>query len=130
MGNDIKYLVTKEEKFPFIYSLNVMEAIQKKYGSLDTWSHLVEPKDNAEPNIEALIFFFEEAINDGIDLENEKNQSPRDFVNKKKVGRIITEIGLTESAKQLKSAVISASNDTNENSSNDRKNEMTTQSQL
>ena len=35
MNNDMKYLVTKDKKYPFIYSLNVMSAIQSKYGSLD-----------------------------------------------------------------------------------------------
>lgn len=108
MGNDIKYLETKTEKFPFIYSLNVMEAIQKEYGSMKEWSELVEPKDGSEPSIGALLFFFKEAINEGIDIENEKNNDSRKFVNEKKVGRIISEVGMAKAGEQLKASVISA----------------------
>ena len=93
MNNDMKYLLTKDKKYPFIYSLNVMSAIQSKYGSLDDWANLIEPKEGKkEPNIEALLFFFKEAINEGIDIENEKLKEPISFVNEKKVGSIISEI--------------------------------------
>ena len=106
----MKYLVTKDKKYPFIYSLNVMSAIQSKYGSLDDWANLSEPKEGKkEPNIEALLFFFKEAINEGIDIENEKLKEPVAFVNEKKVGRIISEIGIEEAGKQLKDAVVVAS---------------------
>ena len=37
MGNDIRYLKTKNETFPFTYSLNVMEALQNEFGSLNEW---------------------------------------------------------------------------------------------
>ena len=62
--NEINYLQLENgEKFPFIYSLNVMSAIQKKYGSIDNWANKVEPKGGKrEPNIDALLFFFTEAI--------------------------------------------------------------------
>ena len=110
MNNDMKYLVTKDKKYPFIYSLNVMSAIQSKYGSLDDWANLIEPKEGKkEPNIEALLFFFKEAINEGINIENEKLKEPVAFVNEKKVGRIISEIGIEEAGKQLKDAVVVAS---------------------
>ena len=106
----MKYLVTKDKKYPFIYSLNVMSAIQSKYGSLDDWANLIETKEGKkEPNIEALLFFFKEAINEGIDIENEKLKEPVAFVNEKKVGRIISEIGIEEAGKQLKDAVVVAS---------------------
>ena len=62
MGNDIRYLKTKSEIFPFTYSLNVMEALQNEFGSLNEWSDMVEPKDGSEPKIKALLFFFKEAI--------------------------------------------------------------------
>ncbi len=122
MNNDVKYLVTKDKKYPFIYSLNVMSAIQSKYGSLDDWANLIEPKEGKkEPNIEALLFFFKEAINEGIDIENEKLKEPMDFVNEKKVGRIISEIGSEEAGKQLKDAVVVASgNNDKENKSDDQ----------
>lgn len=117
MNNDMKYLITKDKKYPFIYSLNVMSAIQNKYNTLDDWANLIEPKEEGkEPNIEALLFFFKEAINEGIDIENERLKEPMHFVDEKKVGRIISEIGIEEAGRQLKGAVVIASgNNENDN---------------
>lgn len=123
MGDEIKYLNTKNEKFPFVYSLNVMNQIQNKYGTLSAWSDLIEPKDGGEPSIEAVLFFFKEAINEGIDIENENRQEPRPFINEKKVGRIITEIGMPEATRRLKGIVVdSTKNDNEENNSAEENN--------
>ena len=128
MGNDIRYLKTKNETFPFTYSLNVMEALQNEFGSLNKWSDMVEPKDGSEPKIKALLFFFKEAINEGIDIENENSNQPRKFVNERKVGRIITELGVKTVLEQLKGTVIDAgSNDDTE--VDETKNVITTQNQ-
>lgn len=116
--NEMKYLETKKgEKFPFIFSLNVMSTVQNKYGSLDEWKELIEPSDGSEPKIDALIFFFTEAINEGIDIENEDNNTNREFVTSKKVGRIITDFGLEEAGEKLKEAVVSASPKSEESTS-------------
>lgn len=128
MGNDIRYLKTKSEIFPFTYSLNVMEALQNEFGSLNEWSDMVEPKDGSEPKIKALLFFFKEAINEGIDIENENSNQPRKFVNERKVGRIITELGVKTVLEQLKGTVVEAgSNDDPE--VDETKNVITTQNQ-
>jgi len=114
MGDNLKYLKTKNESFPFCYSLNVMEALQSEFGSLNQWSDMVEPKDGSEPRIKALVFFFKEAINEGIDIENEKLEQPRKFINEKKVGRIISELGVKTILEQLKSTVIESGDNNNE----------------
>lgn len=126
MGNDIRYLKTKNETFPFTYSLNVMEALQNEFGSLNEWSDMVEPKDGSEPKIKALLFFFKEAINEGIDIENENSDQPRKFVNERKVGRIITELGVKTVLEQLKGTVIDAGSD-NDTEVDETKNVITTQ---
>lgn len=118
MENSMKYLETSKDKFPFTYTLNVMEAIQEKYGSLQKWSDLIESKTTPEPDVKALIFFFTEAINEGIEIENEEKGENRALVTSKQVGRIITEIGILDAGKKLKNAVIDASkvpDDNNEN---------------
>lgn len=107
MKSEIKYLETKTEKYPFIYTLNVMEAIQLEYGSIGKWSDLIE--NGNEPDIRALIFFFKEAINEGIEIENENNESNRSLVDMKKVGRIITEIGINNAGTKLKDMIIASS---------------------
>ncbi len=123
MNYELKYLETKNEKFPFIYTLNVMQSIQTKYGTLKDWSDLIESKnENSEPNIEALIFFFTEAINEGIDIENETAEQKRSFVDAKKVGRIVTEIGILNAGQKLKETVIESSKLDDDNSGESEKN--------
>ena len=68
MLDKINYLETTEEKFPMAFTLNVMESIQEKYGSIEAWSDLIQR--DGEPDIKALKFFMTESINEGIDIEN------------------------------------------------------------
>ena len=115
MQNSMKYLETSKDKFP----LNVMEAIQEKYGSLQEWSNLIESKTNPEPDVKALIFFFTEAINEGIEIENEEKGENRQLLTPKQVGRIITEIGIIDAGKKLKNAVIDSSKISDDDTEND-----------
>ena len=115
MVDKITYLETNSESFPLAFTLNVMESIQDEYGTLSEWSELI--RNQKEPNIKALKFFITEAINEGIDIENEDNNTNREFVTSKKVGRIITDFGLEEAGKKLKEAVVSASPKSEESTS-------------
>ena len=56
-----------------------------------------------------MIFFFTEAINEGIEIENEEKGEKRELVTSKQVGRIITEIGIIDAGQKLKNAVIDSS---------------------
>ena len=116
MIDKINYLETKTEKYPLVFSLNVMEAIQDKYGSIDKWSSLIQK--NGEPDIKALKFFMTEAINEGIEIENEKNNEKRKSVTSKHVGRILTEVGLSDTANKIMTT-ISESIQTDDTSKNE-----------
>lgn len=116
MIDKINYLETKTEKYPLVFSLNVMEAIQDKYGSIDKWSSLIQK--NGEPDIKALKFFMTEAINEGIEIENEKNNEKRKSVTSKQVGRILTEVGLSNTANKIMTK-ISESIQTDDTSKNE-----------
>lgn len=116
MIDKINYLETKTEKYPLVFSLNVMEAIQDKYGSIDKWSSLIQK--NGEPDIKALKFFMTEAINEGIEIENEKNNEKRKSVTSKQVGRILTEVGLSNTANKIMTT-ISESIQTDDTSKNE-----------
>ena len=115
MIDKINYLETKTEKFPLVFTLNVMESIQEKYGTIEKWSELIQHKD--EPDIKALKFFMTEAINEGIEIENEKLNEKRKAVTSKQVGRILTEIGLSGTANKIMNT-ISESIQTEETSKN------------
>lgn len=116
MIDKINYLETEGEKYPLVFSLNVMEAIQDKYGSIDKWSSLIQK--NGEPDIKALKFFMTEAINEGIEIENEKNNEKRKSVTSKQVGRILTEVGLSDTANKIMTT-ISESIQTDDTSKNE-----------
>lgn len=115
MIDKITYLETDSEKFPLAFTLNVMEALQDEYGTLSEWSELI--RNQKEPNIKALKFFITEAINEGIDIENEKSDEKRASITSAKAGRIITEIGFQKVAKTI-NKMVSESVKTKENSKN------------
>ena len=99
MIDKITYLETDSEKFPLAFTLNVMEALQDEYGTLSEWSELI--RNQKEPNIKALKFFITEAINEGIEIENEKSSEKRVSITSSKACRIITEIGLKKVANTI-----------------------------
>lgn len=115
MIDKIIYLETDSEKFPLAFTLNVMEALQDEYGTLSEWSELI--RNQKEPNIKALKFFITKAINEGIDIENEKSDETRAPITSAKAGRIITEIGFQKVAKTI-NKMVSESVKTKENSKN------------
>lgn len=115
MIDKITYLETDSEKFPLAFTLNVMEALQDEYGTLSEWSELI--RNQKEPNIKALKFFITEAINKGIDIENEKSDEKRASISSAKAGRIITEIGFQKVAKTI-NKMVSESVKAKENSKN------------
>ena len=67
------------------------------------WSNLIQR--DGEPDIKALKFFITEAINEGIEIENEKNSEKRKAITSKKAGRILTEIGLSGAASKIMNTV-------------------------
>ena len=103
MVDKINYLETETEKFPLVFTLNVMESIQEKYGTIEAWSNLIQR--DGEPDIKALKFFITEAINEGIEIENEKTGEKRKAITSKKAGRILTEIGLSGAASKIMATI-------------------------
>jgi len=99
----INYLETKTEKFPLVFTLNVMEAIQEKYGTIENWSNLIQR--DGEPDIKALKFFITEAINEGLEIEAERTGEKRKAITSKKAGRILTEIGLSGAASKIMATI-------------------------
>lgn len=99
--NTITY---KGEEYALVFNLNVMEEIQEKYGSVEAWGNLVEAED--EPKAKDIKYGFTAMLNEGIDIYNEENDTERPFFTEKQVGRIISEIGLSEAAKRLNDTVV------------------------
>lgn len=97
----------KGQKYNIVFNINVIETLQKEYGTFDKWTELVQPKTKGkETDLKALIFAFTEAINEGIDIENEETGSDRKPLTLKQVGRIITEYGVSNANQKLQEVVI------------------------
>lgn len=104
----------KGKKFKLVFNLNVMEALQDNYGSLDKWGELTDGSQG-EPDIKALKFGFTEMLNEGIEIDNEDNGTNEPLLTSKQVGRIITEAGLDNVQKKMNEVVIASAGDTNPN---------------
>ena len=104
----------KGKKFKLVFNLNVMEALQDKYGSLDKWGELTDGSQG-EPDIKALKIGFTEMLNEGIEIDNEDNGTNEPLLTSKQVGRIITEAGLDNVQKKMNEVVIASAGDTNPN---------------
>lgn len=102
MNGKIQY---KDKEYRIVFNLNVMEAIQDEYGSLDKWGSLTDGT-NGEPNAKAVIFGFTQMLNEGIDIDNEENGTDIKPFTLKQVGRIITDVGLAEATQTLNQTVI------------------------
>lgn len=110
MKDVMKKIKTTTETYPFVLNLNVIDLIQEKYGNLDAWADKIEgivrDKNGKKiskvlPSIKDLKWFFKEAINEGIDIENEENESKRSFITEKQAGRIVTEMGIEWASKNI-----------------------------
>lgn len=101
-NGEIEY---KEKKYKLVFNLNVMEEIQKEYGTLEEWASLTDGK-NGEPNAQAVIFGFAAMLNEGLDIESEENGTEFKPLTLKQVGRMISEIGLDNATSTLNETVI------------------------
>lgn len=95
----------KGKEYKLVFNLNVMEAIQEKYGTIDKWAEMTDGS-TGEPNAKAVTFGFTEMLNEGIDIENEENGSDLKPLTHKQVGRMITEVGLMEATKVMNDTVV------------------------
>lgn len=111
-----KTLEYNGKTYNVVFDLNVMEAIQEEYGTLEKWADLTDGGEN-EPNAKAVIFGFTEMLNEGIDIANEENGTKEPFLTTKQVGRILTKVGMAEIAQTMQQAVVESTK------GNDSKNE-------
>lgn len=110
-NGEIEY---KDKKYKLVFNLNVMEAIQEQYKTLEKWGSLTDGK-KGEPDAKAIIFGFTEMINEGLEIENEETGSEFKPVTLKQVGRMITEIGLKDATKTLNETVIESTKSAEKN---------------
>ncbi len=101
-----KTLEYKGKEYKLVFNLNVMEAIQEEYGTIDKWAELTDGGKNGEPNAKAVIFGFTQMINEGIDINNEEKGTKEAALSLKQVGRMLTTIGMDAAAQTMQETVI------------------------
>ena len=112
---DIESKITVNDKeYPIVFNLNVMEEIQEEYGTLDKWGNMTDGTDG-EPNAKAVIFGFTAMINEGTDIQNDRNGTNEKPLTKKQVGRLITEYGLIAATKKMNDTVIQSTKSNEKN---------------
>lgn len=111
-AQEIEY---KGKTYKLVFDLNVMEAVQDEYGSIEAWGKLTEPEDGAEPNVKAIVFGVTEMINEGIDIDNDESGTDEKPLTHKQVARILTEVGLESVADKMQKSVIDSTEDDSKN---------------
>ena len=114
MKETFKEIEYNNKKYKLFFNLNVLEAIQNEYGTLEKWGSLTDGSQG-ETNATALLFGFREMINEGIDIENEKTGKNEPLLTKKQVGRILSEVGLESATKEVNDLVIESAGDDSKN---------------
>lgn len=98
------------KNYRLCFNLNVMEAIQAEYETIDKWTDLTSAGD-----AKAIKFGFAEMLNEGIDIENEKNGTDEKPFTLKQVGRLLTELGFENVGRKLNEAITVANKDESKN---------------
>lgn len=99
----------KGHEYNLVFNLNVAEAMQDEYGTIDHWEELCEGgkgKKKSEPDIKAVIFGFMAMLNEGIDIENDEKGTDIKPLTHKEVGRIVTAIGFDNMNEKMKSTIV------------------------
>ena len=95
----------KEKEYKVVFNLNVMEAIQEEFGTLDKWTELTSGT-NQEVNVKALKFGFTEMLNEGLSIEAEETGEEFKPLTPAFVGRMLTDIGLEAMTKTLQETIV------------------------
>lgn len=106
MKNTVVYIETGERKIPLVFNLNVMEEIQEQYGSLDKWGETTQ--GNGEPKVKDLKAGIIAMINEGIDIENEKNGTNEPMMTLRQVGRLMSAVGVDVIVRKIQEITIAS----------------------
>lgn len=105
MKDNAGKITYKEKEYKVVFNLNVMEAIQEEYGTLDKWTELTAGT-NQEVNVKALKFGYLQMLNEGLSIEAEDKGEEFKPLTSNFVGRLLTDIGLENMTKVLQDTVV------------------------
>lgn len=97
------------KEYGLAFTVNVMEAIQEEYGTLEKWGELTDGK-NHEVNLKALKFGVCEMLNEALDIAGDPER-----LTLKQVGRMLTDISLDKMREAMAETVTDATKDERKN---------------
>lgn len=103
-----KTLEYRGKTYKLVFNFNVMQEIQEHFGTVDKWADAMSTEGGREPLAKDIIYGFAAMLNEGIDIDNEDKPKDEQIapLTLKQVGRILTEVGITGAAEQMKSLVV------------------------
>lgn len=131
MKETLVELKIEDKSYYLAFNLNVMEAIQAEYGTIDEWGALidtgaivdikkdkkgnvVEVKRAGEADIKAVNFGFTEMLNEGMDIKAEETGDTWKPLSKKAVARLISKYGFEEAYNTMQQSIIESTVDEDE----------------
>ena len=104
-------IVYRDKEYKIVFNLNVMEAIQDEYKTLDKWGELTDGK-SGETDVKALIFGLREMLNEGILINNEDNGANDPLLTHRQVGRMLSEVGIQSTTNTMNELVVESTRTT------------------
>lgn len=110
-------IVYKDKEYKIYFNLNVMEAIQEEYGTLEKWGELTDGK-GGETNVKALVFGLTAMLNEGIEINNDETGAKDPLLTHKQVGRMLTEVGIESTTAKMNDLVVDSAKSEEDDSKN------------
>lgn len=93
--------------YKLVFNLNVMQAIQEEYTTLDNWGSLTDgTKHENETDVKALIYGLTQMFNEGIEITNEETGASEPLLTTKQVGRMVSALGMESITATMNSLVV------------------------
>ena len=118
MRSTNKIIEYKGKSYKLVFNLNVMEAIQAEYGTLDKWGELTDGNESGETDIKALVFGFTEMVNEGIEIDNDDNGTNTPLLTHKQVARLLTDYGIDKATENMNDLVVDSTKTDEDDSKN------------
>ena len=114
------YITVGEKKYPIAFTLNVMEVVQDKYGSMEAWGNVLEPENGEEPQIKDIIWTFKEFLNEGIEIENDESGASTPLLTHKQVGRLVSRFDMKSLGGMIRKITVNSVNNGEETDPNEK----------
>lgn len=115
MKSAMQEIEYRGKTYMLVFDLNVMEAIQDEYGSIEAWGKLIDVYSDKEPNVKAMVLGVTQMINEGIEIANEDDGTDEKPLTHRQVARILTEVGLGAVTEKVQKSVIDSTADDSKN---------------